>query len=482
MKLKRYKKFFPIILFLALNSTSVVADPIPKKLHFIWVGKNISEEYINNIKSFAAKNPDYEINLWLDKIFHFERTFSQMDSPQFKFNLRDIHKIRQKMDFLTDSFLQREMSGVYPNFAAASDILRLYILDQEGGIYIDTDLKPVSDKLASFGTLDAKYGFLANIHVNDSESGLDRWTLNNNIIAASPGSQILTILKTKLLNRYRSEWELVLTEKRKPGCKNTPFSKTKRFKATLYLSGPDLTASGLLSVGLTQKLSKADLNPCIKSFDWLPKFAFPVEVLASIVDKCDNNWNIRRSNKEFKSAEFEDLDFPVGKDFENVVADLHGRELTDEQFYDLFYKKTGQFSMAEKVNLIGTKFSKKLLAFLPTSLTTLEISDIGDDEMGLIVARCPNLRSLVIRVGSVGDRGAEIISKNLPNLLFLDLYKNEVRENGAIMLAEHLPKLMHLNLAWNRIYDYNLLRLIHRKLKASDAEFFCESSDINKGK
>ena len=39
---------------------------IPKKIHFIWVGNPIPDKYITNILLWKQKNPEYEINLWID--------------------------------------------------------------------------------------------------------------------------------------------------------------------------------------------------------------------------------------------------------------------------------------------------------------------------------------------------------------------------------------------------------------------------------
>merc|ERR1712137_196193 len=48
---------------------------VPKKIHFIWIGKPIGENYIKNIQTFVM-NKDYEIILWTD-----ENTLKSLQKP-----------------------------------------------------------------------------------------------------------------------------------------------------------------------------------------------------------------------------------------------------------------------------------------------------------------------------------------------------------------------------------------------------------------
>ena len=42
------------------KSSSDGSYKVPKKIHFIWIGKPIEENYIKNIKTFVM-NKDYEV-------------------------------------------------------------------------------------------------------------------------------------------------------------------------------------------------------------------------------------------------------------------------------------------------------------------------------------------------------------------------------------------------------------------------------------
>ena len=89
---------------------------IPKKIHYIWLGKkepdNTSKMCINSCRRNC---PDYEIIIWNE-------------------NNLDLDKLKRENKFLKKCI----EIGLW---AFASDYLRLYLLYQEGGIYLDTDVE-----------------------------------------------------------------------------------------------------------------------------------------------------------------------------------------------------------------------------------------------------------------------------------------------------------------------------------------------------
>jgi hypothetical protein len=212
------------------------------------MGKNIPAEYVNNIRSFAAHNPDYEVNLWLQRPSLFLNTISRNDGGSFPAKIRDFKEILPKINMKMQSYLKREMVGLYPNFASASDILRLYILFEEGGIYLDTDLKPESDletdSPQKFGDVDAPYGFLFNIKVKDNFKELTQESpvkFNNNMLAAVPQSPYLKEVIDEMNLRYEKvSPEVLWQEKRSTAMPISDPHKTDRFRYTIYLSGPVL--------------------------------------------------------------------------------------------------------------------------------------------------------------------------------------------------------------------------------------------------
>jgi len=84
---------------------------IPKKLHWIWLGKNdIPQEFLNFRETFTKNFPEYECYVWTDD-----------DDYEWLIN--------------------KKYFDVAPNMAGKADILRYEILNKYGGIYIDTDFE-----------------------------------------------------------------------------------------------------------------------------------------------------------------------------------------------------------------------------------------------------------------------------------------------------------------------------------------------------
>jgi mannosyltransferase OCH1-like enzyme len=101
---------------------------IPKIIHQIWLGGDLPADLLSCIESIKKSNPGYIHKLWLDK-----------DVEDFDF--------KNKTLFLST-----------PNFGQKSDILRYAVLEQYGGIYLDTDF--IGCK--SFDSL-LQYNFFAGI-------------------------------------------------------------------------------------------------------------------------------------------------------------------------------------------------------------------------------------------------------------------------------------------------------------------------------
>lgn len=84
---------------------------IPKIIHYVWLGgQEKSELAATCIESFKTHNPDYLIKEWN------ETNIEEIDNYQVR------KAIEEK------------------NWAYASDIIRVYVLKEYGGIYLDTDV------------------------------------------------------------------------------------------------------------------------------------------------------------------------------------------------------------------------------------------------------------------------------------------------------------------------------------------------------
>ena len=97
---------------------------IPKKIHYVWLGKgNKNERILKCIESWKKHMPDYEIIEW---------------------NETNLPKIN---NFFCQAYENKK-------WAFASDVARLFILYNYGGIYMDTDVelyKPLDEFLNQDG-------------------------------------------------------------------------------------------------------------------------------------------------------------------------------------------------------------------------------------------------------------------------------------------------------------------------------------------
>jgi len=139
---------------------------VPKKLHFIWLGKLIPEKYQQNILSFRKYNPEYEINLWTETIS------DELRKNLSSITVRDV--ISEMSDYMTKALIDSE-----PNVGGKSDILRYEIVYRNGGVYLDTDsisVQPFKDVLTR--------SFVANIG--------DPWkNIQNSVFGFPKGSKFL---------------------------------------------------------------------------------------------------------------------------------------------------------------------------------------------------------------------------------------------------------------------------------------------------
>ena len=112
---------------------------IPKIIHYVWLGgvplPSKDAEYIEN---WQKLNPDFKIKHWSEK---------DVDLSKYPLARRALKEER---------------------WALAADIIRMIVIYENGGIYLDTDielLKPLADftKYRAFACWEAKYWFTTSV-------------------------------------------------------------------------------------------------------------------------------------------------------------------------------------------------------------------------------------------------------------------------------------------------------------------------------
>lgn len=138
---------------------------IPLKIHQIWLGdRDIPEECRHMMETWKAKHPDWEYYLWADS---------------------DAEIVLERSP-LASAFARAK------NPAERSDILRLEIILQHGGLYVDVDF----ECMRPFDGMHHKYSFYCGV------SNVGAFELNNGLFAASPGHPVLQFLR----NHVSSPW------------------------------------------------------------------------------------------------------------------------------------------------------------------------------------------------------------------------------------------------------------------------------------
>lgn len=183
---------------------------LPKKIHFIWLGGPIPEDYLLTIHHIAAlaKKSGFEINLWVDHKRNYEKTAlaKEMEIPNLRVrHIDDVFKRMQADKFhqeegrgkIYEKLIRREMIGL-KNLAAASDLLRYEILRQEGGYYLDTDIHFRTKMDAVLKADQSKYGFLCGWRFPHN-----RILGSNDIIGVTPDHDIMKIAIQKIIKKYQ---------------------------------------------------------------------------------------------------------------------------------------------------------------------------------------------------------------------------------------------------------------------------------------
>lgn len=183
---------------------------IPTQAHFFWAGKAMPAEFMQNILLFQHQNPEWQVNLWTPSYQHWmpglmelEDSGSALNSLLTSLNAAQIvHRDPEEMFSLLDfrhpdahvirSIYAREGAGVYPNYAAMSDVFRLGVIWLYGGLWQDSDVVPG-------GSVN-----LSGAH-GDFYAYTDEESFGNGVLAGVPGSVTGKRLLDELVYSYSTQ-------------------------------------------------------------------------------------------------------------------------------------------------------------------------------------------------------------------------------------------------------------------------------------
>ena len=159
---------------------------IPKVIHFIWIGPNpFPQESVENVYSWVEKHADWKIKFWTDRK-------RPLPHPSMELHLVSEFTFEHLGDYFADS----------DNYAEKSDVLRYEILNQEGGLYVDHDVKCFKTFTPFHYNFDLYCG-LEPPHQPILSSSI---SVNNNLIGSIPRHPILK----KCIENVQTNWRLLL--------------------------------------------------------------------------------------------------------------------------------------------------------------------------------------------------------------------------------------------------------------------------------
>lgn len=132
---------------------------IPKRIHYVWVGGPMPDAQRGYIDSWRATNPGYELVLWNEDNIDFS------------------------VELVRKSYQERK-------WAKVADIVRLTAIHQQGGVYLDTDIR-LYKSLDPLLQHKCFFGFQTAARSTDQVA--------NGIIAAEPGHWFIERALKRLL-------------------------------------------------------------------------------------------------------------------------------------------------------------------------------------------------------------------------------------------------------------------------------------------
>ena len=103
------------------------SQPIPKIIHFVWMGSQLPPKYCAHVQLMADTNPTWKVHLWAD---HPHVASTAVNATNFE--------VRDVMQY-AHMFRNWDLILNATNLAGKADYLRMEVVHLEGGVYVDTD-------------------------------------------------------------------------------------------------------------------------------------------------------------------------------------------------------------------------------------------------------------------------------------------------------------------------------------------------------
>jgi len=227
--------------------------PLNKLVHYIWVGGKIKDTYLAKIRATATKLPGWTVALWVSSEFKANQeayTFNKGCIPttfemekSLKFKPTELQAMRAEWSGKPTQANQAPGDWVV-NYGAISDIIRCAILEEHGGVYIDTDC---GFKKALPATLTPKFGFWA---ATGNKTSPASQAMSNCVMASVKDGVYIKAYRQWINTEYAKvvskTGDALKTELRGP---STDVAQIRTFmiNKTLRLSGPTALQQGVVT-------------------------------------------------------------------------------------------------------------------------------------------------------------------------------------------------------------------------------------------
>ncbi|NGX50531.1 MAG: Subversion of eukaryotic traffic protein A [Chlamydiae bacterium] len=167
----------------ALQFLSQEEVKIPKVVHFVWLGPNpFPKESLENVRSWVDHHPNWTFKFWTDR---------RRPLPHSKMELHLVSDFN--FTKLEDCFHESD------NYGEKSDVLRYEILLQEGGLYVDHDVRCFK----SFAPFHKNFDLYCGLEPPHQPVLSSSISICNNIIGVRPGHPVMGAV----IDRVKERWE-----------------------------------------------------------------------------------------------------------------------------------------------------------------------------------------------------------------------------------------------------------------------------------
>ncbi|HEN3606840.1 TPA: hypothetical protein U5E23_004190, partial [Yersinia enterocolitica] len=254
---------------------------IPKNIHHIWIGtRNISDQNIAKTKKTAELNPNYNTYVIYDSgIKDSSNSINYLKSSFSGTSIKPID-IREKGYF--NEFNKSEVFKYYQSvlnegkYAQASDILRLSILKNEGGIYKDID----DIQIKGFGNLEFQEGI--GVMLEYEKSADKDSAIPNTPIATTAGHPIIIDTLQSVLENYNRGERNILK-----------LAGPDVFTESVYKIIPNMNAK-ILSKTIKETVKQKGKYPTEKDIEKIKKISEPYRKMKGlakyVTNGADHSW------------------------------------------------------------------------------------------------------------------------------------------------------------------------------------------------